>query len=148
KEGLKPWEVASCSATYTVKEFEPPTISCSANPSDLNPGDSATITAQAVSPQNRPLTYSYQASSGTITGNGATATYSSAGAPPGPVQITGTVTDDKGPSASCSASLNVQAPPPPPPPQPPPTLLLHSVFFPTALPNEKRPDKGLAASQE
>jgi outer membrane protein OmpA-like peptidoglycan-associated protein len=26
--------------------------------------------------------------------------------------------------------------------------LLHSVFFPTALPNEKRPDKGLAESQE
>jgi hypothetical protein len=147
KEGLKPWEVASCSATYTVKEFEPPTISCSANPNDLKPGDSATITAQAVSPQNRPLTYSYQSSSGTISGSGATATYSSAGASPGPVQITGTVTDDKGHTASCSTSVNIQAPPPPPPP-PPPTLLLHSVFFPTALPNEKRPDKGLAESQE
>ena len=22
KEGLKPWQVANCSATYTVKEFE------------------------------------------------------------------------------------------------------------------------------
>jgi OmpA family len=147
KEGLKPWEVASCSATYTVKEFEPPTISCSANPTDLKPGDSSTITAQAVSPQNRPLTYSYQSSSGTISGSGATATYSSAGASPGPVQITGTVTDDKGHTASCSTGLNIQAPPPPPPP-PPPSLLLHSVFFPTALPNEKRPDKGLAESQE
>jgi hypothetical protein len=29
KEGLKPWQVAGCSATYTVKEFEPPTLSCS-----------------------------------------------------------------------------------------------------------------------
>ena len=26
--------------------------------------------------------------------------------------------------------------------------MLHSVFFPTALPNEKRPDRGLAESQE
>jgi outer membrane protein OmpA-like peptidoglycan-associated protein len=147
KEGLKPWESASSTATYTVKEFEPPTLSCSANPTDLKPGDSSTITAQGVSPQNRPLTYSYQASTGTISGSGTTATYSSTGASAGPVQITGTVTDDKGHSATCSTSVNVQAPPPPPPP-PPASLLLHSVFFPTALPNVKRPDKGLAESQE
>ncbi|MGH7442463.1 MAG: hypothetical protein ACREKE_07320, partial [bacterium] len=30
KEGLKPWETASSSASFTVKAFEPPTISCSA----------------------------------------------------------------------------------------------------------------------
>ena len=58
------------------------------------------------------------------------------------------MTDDKGHTATCSTSLNVQAPPPPPPPPPPASLLLHSVFFPTALPNVKRPDKGLAESQE
>ena len=81
----------SCTATVTVKEFEPPTLSCSANPTDLKPGDSSTITAQGVSPQNRPLTYSYQASGGTISGSGTTATYSSTGASSGPVQITGTV---------------------------------------------------------
>jgi outer membrane protein OmpA-like peptidoglycan-associated protein len=100
-----------------------------------------------VSPQNRPLTYTYQASSGTISGSGTTATYSSTGASSGPVQITGTVTDDKGHTATCSTTVNIAAPPPPPPP-PPPSLLLHSVYFPTALPNAKRPDKGLAASQE
>ncbi len=152
KEGLKPWQVASCSATYTVKEFEPPTISCSANPNDLKPGDSSTITAQAVSPQNRPLTYSYQASSGTISGSGTTATYSSTGASPGPVQITGTVADDKGHTASCSTSVNIQAPPPPPPPQASPELVarlrLHSVFFPTALPTERHPEGGLVESQQ
>jgi hypothetical protein len=43
--------------------------------------------------------------------------------------------------------VTIEAPPPPPPP-PPPSLTLHSVFFPTALPNEKRPDRGLAESQE
>ena len=91
KEGLKPWESASSTATFTVKEFEPPTLSCSANPTDLKPGDSSTVTAQGVSPQNRPLTYSYQASGGTISGSGTTATYSSTGASTGPVQITGTV---------------------------------------------------------
>jgi OmpA family len=149
KEGEKPWQVASCSAAYTVKEFEAPTISCSANPTDLKPGDSSTVTAQGVSPQNRPLTYSYQASGGAISGSGTTATYSSAGASAGPVQITCSVSDDKGHTATASTGFNIQAPPPPPPPPtPPPSLLLHSIFFPTALPNEERPDKGLASSQE
>ena len=32
KEGLKPWETADASASFTVKAFEPPTISCSASP--------------------------------------------------------------------------------------------------------------------
>jgi hypothetical protein len=148
KEGLKPWQTAGCSATYTVKEFEPPTLACSATPTDLKPGDSSTVTAQGVSPQNRPLTYSYQASGGTISGSGNTATFSSAGASSGPAQITCSVSDDKGHTVAASTGVNIQAPPPPPPPLPPPSLLLHSVFFPTALPNEKRPDKGLAASQE
>jgi OmpA family len=146
KEGLKPWQVADCSATYTVKEFEPPTISCSANPTTIKPGESATITAQGVSPQNRPLTYTYTASAGTVSGSGTTATLASTGASPGPIQITGTVTDDKGHTASCNTSVTVEAPPPPPPP-PPASLTLHSVFFPTALPNEKRPEGGLADSQ-
>jgi len=147
KEGLKPWQFAGCSASYTVKEFEPPTLTCSANPSDLKPGDSSTVTAQGVSPQNRPLTYTYQASAGTISGTGTTATYASTGAPSGTVQITCSVSDDKGHTATANTSVNIAAPPPPPPP-PPPSLLLHSVFFPTALPNEQRPDKGLASSQE
>jgi outer membrane protein OmpA-like peptidoglycan-associated protein len=152
KEGLKPWESGSCTATVTVKEFEPPTLSCSANPTDLKPGDSSTITAQGVSPQNRPLTYSYQASGGTISGSGTTATYSSTGASSGPVQITGTVTDDKGHTATCSTSVNVQAPPPPPPPQPSPELIarltLHSVWFATAQPTVKHPEGGLVESQQ
>ena len=153
KEGLKPWESASSTATFTVKEYEPPTISCSANPTDLKPGDSSTITSQAVSPQNRPLTYSYQASAGTISGSGNTATYSSTGAPSGPVQITCNVADDKGHNATANASLNIQQPPPPPGPSPEQIrlearLALHSVFFPTALPTAKHPEGGLLDSQQ
>jgi ribosomal protein S11 len=116
KEGLKPWQVADCSAQYTVKEFEPPTISCSASPSTIKPGDTSTITATGVSPQNRPLTYSYSASSGTISGTGTTATYNSAGAPTGTATITGTVSDDKGHTATCETTVTIVAPPPPPQP--------------------------------
>ena len=153
KEGLKPWESASSTATFTVKEYEPPTLSCSANPTDLKPGDSSTITAQGSSPQNRPLTYSYQASAGTISGSGTTATYSSTGAPSGPVQITCNVADDKGHTATANASLNIQQPPPPPGPSPEQLrlearLALHSIFFPTALPTEKHPEGGLVDSQQ
>ena len=55
KEGAKPWQVATQStATFTVKEFEPPTISCSVSPTTIKPGDSATITATASQPAEPP----------------------------------------------------------------------------------------------
>jgi outer membrane protein OmpA-like peptidoglycan-associated protein len=148
KEGEKPWQVASCSTSYTVKPFQPPTISCSASPTTLNPGDTASITAQGLSPQNRPLTYSYQASSGSIHGSGTTAAYSSNGAASGPVQITCSVVDDKGQIATGTTSLTVQAPPPPPEPEVVARLRLHSVYFPTAQPTERHPDGGLVDSQK
>ncbi|HZB89405.1 MAG TPA: hypothetical protein VE291_12145 [Terracidiphilus sp.] len=116
KEGLKPGQSADATASYTVKDFEPPTISCSASPSTIKPGDTATITASGVSPQNRPLTYSYSATAGTVSGTGTTATYSSAGAPTGSADITCKVSDDKGHSASADTSVSIVAPPPPPQP--------------------------------
>jgi len=136
KEGVKPWQVATQStATFTVKEFEPPTISCSVSPTTIKPGDSATITCTATSPQNRPLTYTYTASAGSVTGTGASATYSSTGAPTGPVTITGNVADDKGHNASSNTSLTILAPPPPPQPH---TQALCSINFET---DKKRPTR-------
>ena len=117
KEGLKPGQSAECSSDYAVKAFDPPTISCSASPSTIKPGDSATITAVGVSPQSRPLSYSYTASAGTVTGSGTTAEYSSAGAPTGTVGITCNVSDDKGHSVNSSTSLTITAPYVPPPPK-------------------------------
>jgi outer membrane protein OmpA-like peptidoglycan-associated protein len=147
KEGEKPWQVADCSTTYIVQEFEPPTLSCSANPTDLRPGGSSMVTAHGVSPQNRPLSYSYEASAGTISGNGPTATYSSAGAPAGMTQITCRVSDDKGHTATANSTITIQAPP-----QPSPELVgrltLHSVYFPTAEPTEQHPGGGLVESQQ
>jgi hypothetical protein len=110
KEGLKPWETADATASYTVKQFEPPTVSCSASPSTIKPGEGATVTATGLSPQNRPLTYSYSAQAGTITGSGATASFSSTGAPTGAVGITCNVTDDKGQTATGNTSVTITAP--------------------------------------
>jgi hypothetical protein len=114
--GVKPGQMADCTASYTVKQFEPPTISCSASPSTLGPGDSSTITSNGMSPQNRPLTYSYSSSAGSVTGSGATATLSTAGAAPGTVTVTCNVVDDKGQSASATTTVTINAPPPPPAP--------------------------------
>jgi hypothetical protein len=114
KEGLKPGQTAECTAPFTVKEFEPPTISCSASPATIQPGDSSTITSVAASPQNRPLTYSYSAAAGSVSGNGTSATFSSTGAPTGAADITCKVSDDKNHTASANTSVSIVAPPPPP----------------------------------
>ncbi|MGA8042052.1 MAG: OmpA family protein [Terracidiphilus sp.] len=151
KEGLKPWQNAQSTASYTVKAFEPPTISCSADPSTIKPGETATITATAASPQSRPLTYSYSAASGTISGTGNTATFNSAGAPSGPVEITCNVADDKGHTGSATTTETIQPPPPPPSPekaQLEARLALHSVFFPTNEPRVQNPTGGLLSSQQ
>jgi hypothetical protein len=143
KEGLKPGESAQCEANYTVKAFDPPTISCSSSPTEVQPGGTATVTAQAVSPQNRPLTYSYSASAGAITGSGTTAAFSSAGAPTGAVGITCSVSDDKSHTATANTTVTVLAPPLPPPP-PPHSQALCAVSFgndtkrPTRVDNEAK----------
>jgi OmpA family len=128
-EGVKPGQMADCTASYTVMQFQPPTISCSANPSTLAPGGSSTITAVGNSPQNRPLTYSYSASAGSVTGSGTSATESTGGAAPGTITVTCNVVDDKGQSASATTTVTIIAPPPPPPPPAPTTSALCSVNF-------------------
>jgi outer membrane protein OmpA-like peptidoglycan-associated protein len=151
KIGLKPGEVANCISSFTVKAYEAPTISCSASPSAINPNESSTITATAVSPQNRPLTYSYAAQSGSINGNGATATFSSTGATAGSVGITCNVTDDKGNSAAAVATVTIAAPLSEPSPEQvrlEARLSLHSVFFQTAQPKATNPEGGLVDSQK
>jgi hypothetical protein len=135
KEGLKPGETADCSASFTVKAYEPPTISCSANPNTIKPGDPSTITSVGTSPQNRPLTYSYSATAGSVSGSGTTASFSSAGAPTGAVGITCNVTDDKGQTATANTSITINAAYVPPAPH---AQALCSITFTKDL---KRPDR-------
>jgi len=116
KEGLKSGETAECSASFTVKEFEPLTVSCLANPSTVKPGDTSTITCTGTSPQNRPLAYTFSTTAGTISGVGPTATFSSTGAPTGQVGITCNVADDKNHTASADTSVTIVAPLSPPVP--------------------------------
>ena len=115
-EGSRAGQSADCTASYTVQDFAPPTIGCSADPSTVNPGDNSTITASAVSPQNRPLTYSYNATAGSISGVTPSATLSTVGAAAGPITVTCNVADDTGKQATATTTVSVLAPPPPPTP--------------------------------
>jgi hypothetical protein len=127
-EGAKAGQFAECVTSFTVKPFAPPTIACASNPSAVNPGDSSTITAQGVSPQNRPLTYSYSASSGQVSGATASAILSTTGIAPGVVTIVCNVVDDSGQTASTTTTVEINAPTPIPLPAPKTQTLCSSDF--------------------
>jgi hypothetical protein len=106
----------SCTTDIAVQEkpHHPPTITCSANPSTIAPGEKSTITSTASSPDNLDLTYSYSATGGQVTGNGATAEYDSTGLQSGSYKVNCSVTDSRGDKADGQANIDVQQPPPPP----------------------------------
>jgi hypothetical protein len=106
----------SCTADIAVQEkpHHPPTISCSANPSTIAPGEKSTITSTASSPDNLDLTYSYSATGGQVTGNGPTAQFDSTGLQSGSYKVSCSVTDSRGDKADGQANVDVQQPPPPP----------------------------------
>jgi len=125
---------ASCTANFTVKEppKNPPQISCSASPSTLQTGASATITCTCTSPDNVPVTVGgWTTSGGSISGSGNSATLDTTGASPGPITINATCTDSRGLTASTTSSVTVENPPPPPPQA--------SKLNECTYPNEKKP---------
>jgi len=153
---------ATCAAPFTVKQPRAPVLTCSASPTSVKPGEPITITVSGSSPDLSPIDKrSFSASAGAVTegqtSKGAqvgefttVATLDTTNVAGGPLTVNVGVTDVHGLSASCTATAEVVPPPPPPPPPAPleARLALHSVFFPTALPNEKRPEGGLSESQE
>jgi len=144
---------ASCTANYTIKPLppkNPPTMSCTADPSSVTVGGSATLTCTCTSPDGVPVSVSnWTASGGTVTGNGTTATLSTAGASPGTATITATCTDNRGLSTQASTMVMMQNPPPPPiDVELQKRLLLHSIYFQTAKPPADKPDSGLLPTQQ
>jgi hypothetical protein len=141
-EGAKPGQSADCTAQFTVKPFEPPVMnSCTANPSTVDSGGSSTITASATSPQNRPLTYSYSATSGSVSGTTSTATLTAPTVAAGSntsATVTCNVVDDLGKSDSKTATVTVNGPPIPPAPAAPQASSLCSVSFERDV---KRPER-------
>jgi hypothetical protein len=126
---------ASCTASYTIKPLppkNPPTMSCSASPSNVQAGASVTLTCTCTSPDSVPVTVSnWTASSGTVSGSGNTATLATDGVAPGTITISATCTDSRGLTGQASTQATVENPPPPPPK----AAKLSQCDF----PNEKKP---------
>ncbi len=110
QQGSRAREQASCAAPFTVKAFEPPTLTCSANPSTAVSGTDIAISTVGTSPQNRPLTYSYSATAGVITSSGPTAILTTAGLSPSTVTVTCNVVDDLGQTAKATTDVIITAP--------------------------------------
>jgi outer membrane protein OmpA-like peptidoglycan-associated protein len=107
---------ATCTAEISVEEkpHHPPTVSVTANPTTVMPGERSTISCNATSPDNLPLTYTYTASSGQIAGDGPQAQFDSTGAQAGTVTVKCEVTDSRGDKGEGSTTVEVQQPPPAP----------------------------------
>jgi outer membrane protein OmpA-like peptidoglycan-associated protein len=138
----------SCSSDVHVepRPNRPPTMTCSASPASVPAGDKATITANASDPDNDPLTYSWTASGGTVSGSGASVQLDTTGLKPGPYTVTGQVSDGRGGTADCTANVTVTKPAEQI--QLEMRLALHSIYFPTAQPTVAKPNGGLVPSQE
>lgn len=92
-----------------------PTISAlAANPSNVEASEQSSITCQASDPDNDPLTYTWSANAGTISGSGNTVQWT-APASAGNYTIQCSVSDDKGMSDAKSTNVAVTDSPPQPP---------------------------------
>lgn len=107
---------ASCAADVKVEEKpnRPPTASLSVERSPIMPGERTGVTCNGSDPDNDPLTYSYSATGGQITGNGSQAQFDSTGLQPGSYTVKCAVSDGRGGTTDASGTVDVQQPPPPP----------------------------------
>ena len=110
QEGPRARQQASCAAPFTIRAFEPPTLTCSANPSTAVSGTDIAISTVGTSPQNRPLTYSYTATAGVIASSGPTAILTTAGLSPSTITVTCNVVDDLGQTAKATTDVIITAP--------------------------------------
>jgi len=138
---------ASCATDIKVEERpnRPPTASLSVERSPILPGEHTGITCTGTDPDGDPLTYSYTASGGQVTGTGANATFDATGLQPGTYTVKCTVNDGRGGTADASGTVEVKEAPQVH--QLEMKLALHSIYFPTAQPTVAKPNGGLMASQ-
>ncbi len=148
--------MVSCTANFIVKPLppkNPPTISISASPASLQAGGMVNLSANCTSPDSVGVSVaSWTASSGTVSGRGASATLNTTGTSPGSITVGATCTDVRGLTAQASTEVMIENPPPPPVnpevARLEARLSLHSVYFVTDYPKPANPKGGLLASQQ
>lgn len=144
---------AICNSTFAVREppRNPPTMSCSANPSTVETGTSSSIDCNCTSPDNVPVAVaSWSASGGSLSGSGSTVALETSGVAAGPITVSATCSDSRGLNTPAAAQVMVENPPPVSPEvrRLESRLALHSIYFPTAKPSRENPDRGLLDSQQ
>jgi len=107
---------ATCSADVQVakRPNRPPVISCAPERNPILAGERVAINSTASDPDGDPITYSYSASGGQISGTGASAQFDSTGLSAGSYTVTCTADDGQGGSTSATTNVDVQKPAPPP----------------------------------
>jgi outer membrane protein OmpA-like peptidoglycan-associated protein len=141
---------AACSANYTLKPKNPPTMSLSASPTDLVTGGNVSLSANCTSPDGVPVSVAnWTSTSGTVSGSGNSATLNTAGLPAGPVTVSATCTDSRGLTGQASTQVTLQNPPPPAVEALEARLAIgHSVYFVVDQPRAANPKGGLLVSQQ
>ncbi len=94
--------------------LNPPTAACTASPATVVVGERATISCEAASPDERPLSLTYSASAGTVTTLEDRAMLETQGVNPGTITVSCTATDDRNLTGSGTCSVNVEATAAPP----------------------------------
>jgi hypothetical protein len=87
-------------ATNSSGNRNPVIQSLEANPPTVNVGSSSTVTVVASDPDDQPLTYKWQASTGDIIGDGASVRFSASFCCRGPNTVVVTVKDNAGGSTT------------------------------------------------
>ncbi|MGC1485376.1 MAG: OmpA family protein [Candidatus Acidiferrum sp.] len=138
---------ASCATDIKVEERpnRPPTATLSVERSPIQPGEHTGIICTGSDPDGDPLTYTYSASGGQVTGTGSNATFDATALQAGTYTVKCTVNDGRGGTGDASGTVEVSEPPQVH--QLEVKLALHSIYFPTAQPTVARPNGGLLASQ-
>jgi len=105
--------IAYDSVTIAAVPNEPPVVaSLTAVPSQLLPGESATLTCDAYDPEGQAIEYEWLGPSGYIEGTGPVVTWT-APARPGPHNVVVKVTDEMGASHTRNVRITVVCPTPP-----------------------------------
>jgi len=107
---------ASCAADITVakRPNQPPVISCAPERNPIIAGERVNIVSTASDPDGDPLTYSYAATGGQISGTGPSAAFDSTGLAAGSYTVTCTADDGRGGRTNATTNVDVQQPAPPP----------------------------------
>jgi len=107
---------ATCAADVAVtkRPNRPPVISCAPERNPIIAGERVKINSTASDPDGDPLTYSYSATGGQVSGSGPSADFDSTGLSAGSYTVTCTADDGRGGRTSATTNVDVQQPAPPP----------------------------------